>query len=103
MARNRKTVMDTVASTDQGWIREVTYNLSGQKVRVTVYRDSYDFQSRIHVDVWSPTDLRWNTVQTLPGTEYADLPKRYATRAAWTTASTPIIAKMTYWSIEEAS
>lgn len=67
-------ISDDYATERQGWTREATYDLAGHKVRATVYRDSYDFQSRINVEVWSPASLAWNRIQTLSGTDYKELP-----------------------------
>lgn len=56
----------------------------GVKYRVYLKRDSYDFQSYGHVEVWSPTDLRWNRVHTLEGGDplVCGLPDAYTYRAA---------------------
>jgi hypothetical protein len=59
------------------WHRSVTYRINGHKVRAVVDADSsYPQQSRIYADVWSPTALQWNRVQTLAGEDYP-MPSKY--------------------------
>jgi hypothetical protein len=69
---------DTLSPQQQGWKRVVTCNLNGHKVRVTIYRDSYIFQSRIYSEVWSPATLSWNQVERRAGEDYAELPNAYS-------------------------
>jgi hypothetical protein len=70
-------ITDHTSPNKQGWTREVTVKTLDQKVRVHIYRDSYDFQSRIYVEVWNPSMLAWSTVRTLVGDDHADLPSAY--------------------------
>lgn len=60
----------------QGWTREQTVEIAGHKVRATLYRDSYDFQSDIHVDVLTDA-LTWSRLQTLSGVDFADVASAY--------------------------
>lgn len=71
------TIKDTIRRRSQSWTREVTINLNGHKVRAHVTRDSYDEQSRIHCEVFSPAALDWNRIESRAGTEAAHLPKIY--------------------------
>jgi hypothetical protein len=71
-------VGDTVSAPGgQSWTREVTVTWAGHKIRARVERDSYDFQSRIYSEVFSPAELKWNRVQTLPGADHKDLVSGY--------------------------
>jgi len=84
-----KTIKDEVRKGSQGWTRQVTVRTElepisragmtiapeGPLLRATVYRDSYNNQSRIYSEVWSPDALAWNTVETLSGSDYPDLPR----------------------------
>lgn len=80
-------VADDITASSQGWQREVTVRWRGHKIRASIYRDSYDFQSRIHAEVWSPATLSWNRVRTLPGADRAEgLPGAYSLRHANDTA-----------------
>jgi hypothetical protein len=64
---------------NQGWQRQVTTTLHQEfKVRVTVYRDSYDFQSRIYSEVFSPVTLKWERLQSLAGNDFSALPSAYS-------------------------
>ncbi len=80
-AQDVDVIADHTSPNQQGWTREVTVKTgldgSGHKVRVTIYRDSYDFQSRIKVEVWSPTALQWNVIRTLAGKDHGNLPGAY--------------------------
>lgn len=67
-------IADHIAPSKQGWTREVTVRTAGHKIRATVYRDFYAFQSRIYVEVWNPASLSWNNVRTLSGSDHKDLP-----------------------------
>lgn len=67
-------IADHISPSRQGWTREVTVRTMGHKVRATVYRDSYDFQSRIKVEVWNPAELKWNAIRHLDGSDHGDLP-----------------------------
>lgn len=51
--------------TRQGYRQESLVEVDGRKVRLTVYRDSYDFQSRFHAEVW--TGAGWQSVAHVPG------------------------------------
>lgn len=68
---------DIFSKQANGWQRQVTKLVGEHKVRATVYRDSYDFQSRLYVEVWSESTLSWSRIQTLSGTDYPDLTSRY--------------------------
>ena len=87
-------ISDEFSTNQQGWLREVTTRIGEHKVRVTIYRDSYDFQSLLYVDVWSPTALKWDTIKTLSGMDYKDLPSQHSQESAWRKASQPIIDKL---------
>lgn len=47
------------------------YEVDGVKVRHSIRLNSYDFQSTAVAQVWSPTDLRWNEIASLPHTAWA--------------------------------
>ena len=74
-------VADHVSPRRQGWTRETTVEMLGHKVRATVYRDSYDFQSRIYVEVWNPASLSWSTIRALAGEDHGGLPSAYGAKA----------------------
>ena len=74
-------IADHISPSRQGWTREVTVRTLGHKVRATIYRDSYDFQSRIKVEVWNQDQLSWNVVRTLSGEDHKDLPNAYGPKA----------------------
>lgn len=82
-------IRDEVTQEKQGWTREVTRKIGQHKVRAKIYRDSYDFQSQLKVEVFSMTELKWNTIKTLSPTEYAgDLPSAYRVDHARATEAT---------------
>ena len=97
---------DDLTRSRQGWTREVTVRLLGHKVRAHVYRDSYPFQSRIYVEVWSPTTLSWNRIQTLSGENHDGLPSAYALldnsaqRAEVTAASGAVVDELVAYARE---
>jgi len=68
---------DALSRGTQSWTREATLDWNGVKLRVHVERDSYDAQSRIYSEVFSPAELKWNRVQSLSGKDHADLPSAY--------------------------
>ena len=95
-------IRDVVTQEKQGWTREVTRKIGQHKVRATVYRDSYDFQSRIKVEVFSMPELKWNTVQTLSGTEYSkDLPGPYNVDTLKATAASQTLVDILFGYAEE--
>ena len=67
-------IADHINKLPHGWKREVTVTTLNRKVRATIARDFYDFQSQIKVEVWSPDALAWNTIRTLDGEDHKDLP-----------------------------
>lgn len=74
-------IADHISPSRQGWTREVTVRTLGHKVRATIYRDSYNFQSRIKVEVWSEAELSWNAIRHLDGSDHGDLPSAYGPKA----------------------
>lgn len=78
--RDVDVIADHISSRNQGWQREVTVRTMGHKVRATVYRDAYDFQSVIKVEVWSDAALSWNTVRAISGSDHKGLPSAYVLR-----------------------
>lgn len=48
------------------------------RVRAHVYVDAYRDQSRARLEVWSPTDLRWNICVTVPSEVVFDAAPSYA-------------------------
>lgn len=72
-------ISDDLKHGKQSWTREATVQLGKHKLRVTIKRDAYDFQSQIYVEVWSPEQLQWNRVRSLEGTDYDDLPSYVVT------------------------
>jgi hypothetical protein len=39
---------------------------NGRKIRLSIKSDSYEFQCHAYAEVWSPTNLRWNRVASIP-------------------------------------
>src|SRR5687768_10764509 len=70
-------IEDQVSRPQQTWRRQTTVTWRGIKIRTTVERNSYDFQSRIHSEVFSPAELKWNRLQTLEGADHGHLPSAY--------------------------
>lgn len=68
---------DAVSRGRQSWKRETTVSWHGHKIRAVIDRDSYDFQSRIYSEVFSPSELKWNRVQSLSGKDHDHLPSAY--------------------------
>jgi hypothetical protein len=70
-----KTVLDAMvegaiardfANVSQSWELTGLYaTTAGTRLRVRIRRNAYDEQSYGRVEVWSPTDLRWNAVHHL--------------------------------------
>lgn len=48
-------------------------NLGKFKIRISITRDSYDFQSHAVASVFDPVKLSWNTVYTIPHPKMATL------------------------------
>ena len=79
--RDIDVIADHISPSHQGWTREVTVRTLGYKVRATIYRDSFDFQSRIKVEVWSEAQLSWNVIRHLDGSDHGDLPSAHGPKA----------------------
>jgi hypothetical protein len=43
----------------------------GHKLRISIKRDSYDFQSYARIELWSDTEGKWNFVHSIPYPEMA--------------------------------
>lgn len=57
------------AQRNQTWEYRRTVKLpNGTKVRLTLQRNAYDFQSHAYSEAFSPTDLRWNRIDSVPFT-----------------------------------
>ena len=42
------------------------YEVAKHKLKISIKRDSYDFQSKGHISIWNPTELKWNNVYSIP-------------------------------------
>jgi hypothetical protein len=95
-------IKDELRGGSQSWTREVTVRAprSAHKVRATVKRDFYAFQSRIYVEVWNEANLAWNRVQTLDGSDYGDLPTTGAPDAYKIKGSDQVIDNLLTYAIE---
>lgn len=58
-------IADEVTEVRDGWQHVITVKIDGHKVRATAKRDFYKQQCVFKAEVWSPTNLCWNTIQTL--------------------------------------
>ena len=54
----------------QSVIYRAIYEFNGHKVRLTIKSDSYANQSYARMDIFNPTDLKWNRLHYL---HYADM------------------------------
>jgi hypothetical protein len=79
MGNFQNVIEDHVKRGRQSWTRQVTVKEGGAVLRATVHRDSYDFQSDLYSEVYSPEQKRWNRLQSLSGTDYGHLPS-YVTK-----------------------
>jgi len=43
----------------------------GNRLRISIKRDSYDFQSHARIELWSETEGKWNFVHSIPFAEMA--------------------------------
>lgn len=70
----------------QGYSRQRVLAINGTKVRLSVYRDSYDFQSRYTAETFDGT--KWNGIVHLPGANFTkdEIPNQYAELEARETA-----------------
>ena len=59
-------IEETVSKGDQDVHYLLIGNMDGNKVRVMIRSNSYDFQSHAKAEVWSKTDMRWNPVTHRP-------------------------------------
>lgn len=50
----------------QGWNYQFLTEIEGHRVRVRIYRDSYDDQSYARAYVWSDAELKWNLAASIP-------------------------------------
>lgn len=51
---------------DNNILLRVLYEVGGDRVRITVKSNSYDFQSEAYSEVWSKAMQQWNRVESLP-------------------------------------
>lgn len=65
---------DEVTRWTRTWQRQVVVDWNGHKVRLTISRDSYDFQSRIYSEVFSHRNREWHRIELRSGREYGFLP-----------------------------
>jgi hypothetical protein len=64
----------TFVKTRQGYQYQALHDFNGKRLRATVYRDSYDFQSWAKIEVWSNLEDQWNTVVSRRGEQIDTLP-----------------------------
>lgn len=64
--------------TRQGYDRVTTHDINGTKVRITMHRDSYDFQNRFYAEAFSTVTMSWNRIAYIPGETMSDLVSPYA-------------------------
>ena len=46
------------------WMIRRTFKCAGHKLRVTIAHDPYMFQCDYYLEVFSPTELKWNRIHT---------------------------------------
>lgn len=51
---------------DSNILLRVLYEIAGERVRITVKSNSYDFQSEAYSEVWSKAMQQWNRVENIP-------------------------------------
>lgn len=51
---------------DNNILLRALFEVGGERVRITVKSNSYDFQSEAYSEVWSRSMQQWNRVETLP-------------------------------------
>lgn len=59
--------------TGQGWNHTQHGSLGEFKIRILIYRDSYDSQSYARLDVWSTAKMEWSRVHSIPYPEMKSL------------------------------
>jgi hypothetical protein len=52
------------------WLVRRTFTDNGHKIRVSLKNDSYEFQSDYYVEVFNPTELKWNRVHAASNSEW---------------------------------
>lgn len=61
------TLLDhSISKGQQSTKAQWTFDVDGYKVQISVKSDTCDFQSSAIAQVWSKSELKWNTVATIP-------------------------------------
>jgi hypothetical protein len=50
----------------EGVVYEAHYEMLGEKLRVNIYADFYDFQSHARIHIYRPSDKCWQVLASLP-------------------------------------
>lgn len=61
-----KTIEKNYYNTKQAVNFEGLYDHKGHKLKVFIKKDSYDFQSKATISVWSTDELKWNNLASIP-------------------------------------
>lgn len=63
-----KSLSKTMSKQRQGVLLQeiLQHKASGNKLLLKIYSDSYDFQCYAHIDIYNPTDLKWNRLHSIP-------------------------------------
>ena len=57
----------------QSWNYSAHWNLAGEKIHITIKRDSYDFQSYARCDILNRTENKWNQLCNTHHTSMASI------------------------------
>jgi hypothetical protein len=80
----------TLVKTQHGWQYQCLHDYNERRLRATVYRDSYDFQSYAYVEVWAGD--HWEKVVTRRGEQIDFLPSHYErSEERWRSAAESLV------------
>lgn len=60
-------ISDRIWQSSQSWNRELIRRVGARKVRLTVHKDAYAFQSWARAHVWKERDMGWELLHEIPG------------------------------------
>lgn len=58
---------------EQSWYYEALWEASGEKLRLRIRRNTYDFQSYAIIEIYDPAQRKWNDLAAIPFANMASM------------------------------
>lgn len=76
-----KTISKTYSKGQQSHNYQEILSADGKKLRISIKRDAYDFQSYARVEALGNDEIKWNVIHSIPYTEIK-MKKSYVSQAS---------------------